>query len=129
MEEQFKNFMEEWMSSMSKESPEVIEQVKEGAKQLINGGRSKDRVWELLCCASKTHKMNVNTIEELRETNKLLSTQNETLQKELRSNDGFDDYSSRMAKRARPASDPYDAPRDDAGGASGESVPITDVWG
>lgn len=133
MESQFKNFMEEWMASMSKESPEVIEQVKEGAQNLINSGKSKDRVWELLCCASKAHKANVETIEKLKQANDLLSTENDSLQKERRAYDGFDDITTRMGKRPRAnddtASMDQSDPRSARNDTNEERVPTSDVWG
>lgn len=65
MQTQFENFMQDWIASMEKENPEVVSKMKTGVERMIDEGRSKDSVWEVLCCASKAHKINVNTIEEL----------------------------------------------------------------
>jgi hypothetical protein len=129
MQEQFRNFMEDWMATMKKESPEVVEQVMEGAKHLMEEGRKNDRVWNLLCCASKVYKNNVNAIEELRKANELLATQNQTLEEHLKTSSGFSNPDARLTKRSRTDDGASGAPpqRDTVPQPVGQRSE-TDVW-
>jgi hypothetical protein len=129
MQEQFRNFMEDWMVTMKKESPEVVEQVMEGAKNAMQEGRKNDKVWNLLCCASKVYKNNVNAIEELRKTNELLATQNQTLEEHLKTSSGFNNADTRLTKRARVDDPQSMAPQRDGANAVPSSRGESDVWG
>lgn len=86
---------------MQKQNPEVISKVQTGIDQLIKNGKSKDHVWELLCCASQAHRDNVNTIEKLNKTNGILSVKNKELEDIVRSEKGFGDDDARLGKRRR----------------------------
>ncbi len=99
-----------------------------GAKNLMEEGRKNDKVWNLLCCASKVYKNNVNAIEELRKTNELLATQNQTLEEQIKTSSGFSNPDTRLTKRTRVDDTMSGAPvRESA--ASNPSRGESDVWG
>eukprot|EP00961_Rhodomonas_salina_P035649 479474-Rhodomonas_salina.4 len=123
-------FLNEWMETLSKQSPDVIEKIKGGVDSLINNGLKKDRMWELFCCASKAHKQNVNTIEELQKANNMLSDKNKELEDRMLVSSGFSVEDTRLAKRTRHTDDMAAVPPVGAAAAPAqEMVAETDVWG
>lgn len=136
MQKMKEDFMNEWMETLSKKSPETIEKIRTGVDKLIENGLRKDKMWELFCAASQAHKDNVNTIEELQKTNSLLSDKNKELEEQIRVSSGFISEDSRLGKRVRqndvsnsgpvpPVSDNATSSTIGNNNALGE----TDVWG
>eukprot|EP00961_Rhodomonas_salina_P161330 2171738-Rhodomonas_salina.2 len=130
MEHHFKSFMQDWIASMEKENPEVIEKMKGGIDKLIEGGRNKDKMWEILCCASKTHKANVNTIEELTKTNNMLMERNKQLETIARTGEGYSNDAARIGKRSRSNDTEQQQPaQSGALEGGGSQFETTDCWG
>lgn len=126
MQEQFEKFMKNWVEGMRGENADTTCRMETGITQLINEGKNKDAVWEILCTASQLHKSNVNTIEELTKTNAMLSDKNKELETIAREQSGFADPNSRMTKRAREP-EPAVPPVVDAG--NNQPIEASDVWG
>jgi hypothetical protein len=65
-------------------------------------GDQKDKMWQLMCCASELHQTNVNTINTLTQTNNMLQEKNRELEDLAQKQQGFGSSSSaRLEKRAR----------------------------
>ncbi len=90
-------------------------------------GKHKDKVWELLCCASKAHKENVNTIEDLTKTNTMLQQRNKELEEISRTNMGFNDSEARFSNKRSRTDDPTNTATIES--TMPPSSDTSDVWG
>jgi hypothetical protein len=66
MEQIVETAIDEWLNSLTGISPDVRKQFREGVTKLAEHADMKNNAWEVVCNASKAHKENVNTIEQLR---------------------------------------------------------------
>ena len=66
MEQIVETAIDEWLNSLTGISPDVRKQFREGVTKLAEHADMKNNAWEVVCNASKAHKENVNTIEQLK---------------------------------------------------------------
>jgi len=104
MKNVYETSVDDWIETLEGLSPELKERIKKGLGDLINKGEVKNHTWQVLCNASKTHRKQLDKIEELVQA---CTSKDKTIEELLKSRDdpSFSNAYSRVSGFKRSAHD------------------------
>jgi hypothetical protein len=67
MKKKFDTVIQQWIDENDWTDPKLKESVLNGMKDMVEHNKRDNPIWNMVCCASSTHKNNVNTLQKVQE--------------------------------------------------------------